>query len=214
MQVLSPEMKRFLEVGSREEAISEPRYHYQTYAAAGFTSQSYFGSTVGSATNGLRDTNMEKANAIGNPKRFSVEAVKVDLIQGNFPSQTGTTMTGLMTHLNDLWEVFSAGHLQFRSIDKTYLNVAPLWQCPPGAGLLGSPAVSTQLASAADRLVQMGVASCGLPAPQAIRWLKSPIPLQAETPFFVEITYTALVAITDAARLGVVLEGLLIRPLQ
>lgn len=215
MQVLSPEMKAFLTVGSKEEAVWEPRYHYQSYAAAGFTSQSYFGSTMGSASGGLRDTNMEKANAIGNPARFSVEAIKIDLVQGNFPSLRSATLTTLNTHVNDLWEVVSAGHLQFRSISKTYLNVAPLWAIPAGQGLAGGGvATSTNQASAADAVNHIAIASCGIPSPMGVRWLKAPIPLQAETPFFADVTYTTAVAITDAARLGVILDGLLIRPLQ
>lgn len=215
MQVLSPEMRAFLTIGAREEAVWEPRYHYQSYAAAGFTSQSYFGQTVGSVSGGLRVTNMEKANAIGNPKRFSVEGIAIDYVPGSNPSAQAASQTTLDVFLNDIFLVSSVGAAQFRSIDKVYLNIAPLWSCPPGRGLAGGgAAVALAQATAADRNQHVSIASIGIPALQGIRWLKAPIPLQSETPFFLDITYTTAVAVTNAGTQGVSLEGLIIRPLQ
>lgn len=216
MQLLSPEMKAFLTVGAREEAIWEPRYHILAYAAAGFTSQSYFGETVGSATGGLRVTNMDKANAIGNPKRFSVEAFTATFIPGSFPSTTdATAATTLHAHINDAWEVLSQGHFQFRTIDKIYMNIAPLWDLPSGAGFVGGgAAVAGFQATAANATTQIATFTNGTAHPGAVKWLKAPIPLQSETPFFGDITYTSVVAITNAGNLRLALEGLLIRPLQ
>ena len=196
-----------------EEAVWQPRYHIQSMAAAAVTSLAFFGTTVSQAAGGIRDTNMEKSNAIANPKRLLVEAVGVDFEPGVQPSQTETGAAYLNTYVNDKNAVLSVGAFQLKLIDSFYLTLAPLTRLPAGKGLnISGAAVAFTLAVAANRSASIGYATNGLPTPHGLHWLKIPLPLQSETFFEGQVSWTTAPSLSIAGRLEVRLEGLEIRP--
>lgn len=197
-----------------EEAVWQPRYHIQSLAASGVTSLSFFGTTVSQASGGIRDTNMEKANAIANPKRLLVEAAAVDFEPGVQPSQYESTTPGyLNTYVNDKNKVLSVGAFQLKLIDSFYMTLAPLTRLPAGKGLfLESASIAYTLASAADKSASIAHADNGMPTPHGMHWLKIPLPLQSETFFEAIVSWTTAPSLSIAGRFEVRLEGLEIRP--
>ena len=203
-----------------EEAIDQPLYHIQTYPAAGASSFTFFGSTNG-ATGGYATTNLTNANQLPLGNRFLCRAISVFFIPGVLPQQSagakvfGATAT---SYVNDVVSVLEASaSLSVTLTNKPYLNIAPLTYFPQGFGVSAeSLSTSLQLASAADFLASSGHASNGLPTKGAMHMLGVPLILPALTNFSVNITYTALAPTqsTVAGKIGVALNGLLIRPQQ
>lgn len=212
--IVSKKMALFTTLQDGEEAVDQAKYHYQTLANA-TTTLDFFGATISSAAGGIRDTNVPKANAlVDNPKRFALQAICVDVVPGVNPSQKEAANAALNTFINDVWGACSVGAFQLKLIDTVVLTMASLASLPAGRGLgVAAAAAAFSLGVAADQSMSIGYAANGLPSRQAIRWLQVPLPIQAETSVYANVSYTAPgVVLSASARMGVIAEGLEFRP--
>ena len=220
------QFENYLKVGPypgypvNEEAIDQPLYHIQTYPAAGQLSFTFFNVSNGQG-NGYADTNLTNPNQLPLGNRFLTRSISVFFIPGILPAQAaaakvfGATAT---SYVNDVQKVLEAtASLSVTLTNKPYVNVAPLTYYPQGFGLNAeSAAVNLQLSGAADYTSNITHANNGLPTKGAMHMLGVPLVIPALTNFSATITFSALAATpsTVAGRIGIIFNGLLIRPQQ
>jgi hypothetical protein len=217
LKVLSDQMKLFLQASQYEEPVDQPVYHIQSYGTAGATSFTFFNTATGSATNGLADTNMDAAAVLSAGKRFAVMSIGVFFLAGPAPEIVNNlTPTTLTSYLNDARSVLEGiAWLNFKVLDKTYYTVAPLSYLPAGFGLsVGGAAQANTLQTAANGESHIAHAVNGLPVPSALRKLRVPVPIPQQVRFEVTMNFPTAVTVSTAARIGCVLDGLLIRARQ
>lgn len=217
LKVLTDQMKVFMQASQYEEPVDQPVYHIQTYGTAGATSFTFFNTAVGSATNGLADTNMDAAAVLSAGKRFAVMGIMIAFLGGPAPEIVNNlTPATLTSYLNDARKVLEGiGYLAFKVLDKNYLTVAPLSYLPAGFGLAVGGAAQTQSQqTAADAESHIAIANNGVPAPSAGRSLRVPVPIPQQVRFEVTMNFPTAITVSTAARIGCFLDGLLIRARQ
>lgn len=209
--VITPEMARFLEPAANEEVLDQPLYHIQTYGTGGATLFTFF--NVSSTD--LSVTNMDNAKILSKGKRFGVFAISCAYIPGQNPVQKGTSVT-LASALNDAKAVLEgAGYLQLALLDKVYLTESPLTRVPAGQGLMtGAGGIQQTQTSAADGLQQISYGTNGLPHVTAKRQLRVPLPIPEQVQFAVNVSFPTAVSVGTAGKLGIWLDGVLIRAKQ
>ena len=201
------------------EGLRQTLYDFQTYAAAGQTSLSFFQVPVGQGGKTIADTNIEVAGSLPQPKHFLVESIEIYLYPGVDPATENTGALGTLAETeftNDIYAVAQSGSLRFFIGSKTYLEEAPLNRFPPKVCLKtqAAYAIQTKQAVAADRQDQVsfdyGVFSG---RPYYINPATLLIPTQN---FIVSLNWPAAVALPSGqdARIGVVLDGILYRQSQ
>lgn len=201
------------------EGIRQTLYDYQTYAAAGQTSLSFFQVPVGQGGKTVADTNIEVAGSLPQPKHFLVESIEIRFWPGVDPvnSATGGAGTQAAPNLvNDVWTFAKSGSLNFFIGSKTYLEEAPCGRFPPKTKIDAHFAVSQTVnqAAAADQENQLTADlgyMCGRP------YFINPATLLIPTQNFkVSLNWPTAVALpsTEDARIGVVLDGILYRQSQ
>lgn len=213
LQIISQQMREFLQPKSTEEAVDQPLYHYQSYGTAGATSFTFFQTAQGSATNGIADTNMPQAGSLSAGQKFAVMSIGVHFI-GSPPQVFNAAVT--TSQLNDAKGVLEGiGSLSFNVLNKNYLNIAPLSALPAGEGTyVGGASYQRTQASAADGNGYIAYATNGLPVPSARYQLRVPIPIPAQTTFSVTVNFPTAITVGTASRLGITLWGVLIRVQQ
>lgn len=217
------------------EGVRQSLYDYQLYPAAGTLQANFFQNPIGqgittspgAAVGGPKtifDTNMEAAGQLPNPKAFLVESIEVFVWPGNsavantFTQQPPYDFIAVPTDLvplsagavSDVYNILSAGHLQFYIGSKSYLDEAPLSRFPPktfvgvDAALASNSATTSSLAIAAARAM-------GRPY-----FLDPPIFLTPTQNWRVTVDFAALVPTISTlnARFGIVLDGFLYRNSQ
>lgn len=201
------------------EGIRQTLYDYQTYAAAGQTSLSFFQVPLGQAGKTVADTNIEVAGSLPQPKHFLVESIEVRFWPGVLPVTFATGALGTQAasnYTNDVETFSQSGSLNFFIGSKTYLEEAPVGRFPPKTYVDADFAVSQTVnqAAAADQenSIQMDLAYVrGRP------YFINPATLLIPTQNFkVTLAWPVAVALpsdTDA-RIGVVLDGVLYRQSQ
>lgn len=197
------------------EVTRQSLYDFQTYAMAGATSQTFFQTPIGQSSKTVQDTNMELAGQLPAPKYFLIESIEIHFFPAEFPVQVanGTAANATLTNFaNDVYEVGKAGSLDLFIGSKSYLQEAPLVRFPPKTRLHGwfGAALQTKQAIAADdggQIVGDYAAFGGRP------YFLDPykILLAPTQNFNVKLSFSSAVAISAAARIGVVLDGLLYR---
>jgi hypothetical protein len=201
------------------EGIRQTLYDFQTYAAAGQTSLSFFQVPLGQAGKTVADTNIEVAGSLPQPKHFLVESIEVRFWPGVLPvvSQTGVLGTqAASNYTNDVETVSQSGSLNFFIGSKTYLEEAPIGRFPPKTKVEAYFAVSQTVNQAApadqENQITMDLAYfCGRP------YFINPATLLIPTQNFkVTLAWPAAVALPSLqdARIGVVLDGILYRQSQ
>lgn len=133
---------------NQPEAIFQPLYDYQTYAAAGQTSLSFFQIPIGQSSKTIADTNMESAGQLPSPKTFMVQAIEVAFFSGVTPSTHGAQAAA--EYVNDVNAIHKSGHLQLFIGSKPYLDEAPIGVFPQSWGMGGFAAVADTTTAAAD----------------------------------------------------------------
>lgn len=213
MQIITPEMRTFLTPQANEEAVDQPIYHLQSYGTGGATQFTFFNTAAGSATNGLSDTNMDQAGALSAGKRFAVFAIGICLIP-SAPMVFNAASTA--SALNDLKSVIEGvGNFQFNVLAKNYFQIAPLAYLPAGFGTnVGGASYQRTQASAADGNGFIAYGNNGMPFPGARLKLKVPIPIPQQVNFSAVLNFNSAITISTASRIGVFLDGLLIRAKQ
>jgi hypothetical protein len=217
--IIVPQMASFLKVAANEEPIDQPLYHIQSYAAAGTTlSYTFFNTAVGGATNGFSDTNMDSASVLSAGKRFAIFGISVAFLPGANPSVTQGTTANIIpaSAMNDAKLVLEGiANLQLTILDKPYYQIAPLAYLPAGFGaFVSSASISNNQQTAANASFIAGYANNGVPMVGASRRLRVPIPIPQQVRFSVTVTLAATIAVSTASRIGVFLDGVLIRAMQ
>ena len=197
------------------EGIRQTLYDYQTYAAAGQTSLSFFQVPLGQGGKTIADSNIEVAGSLPQPKHFLVESIEVRFWPGVNPVTNVTTIAPT-NFANDVYTLSKSGSLNFFIGSKTYLEEAPIGRFPPKTKIEADFAVALEFKQAAaadaEEQVAMDIAyMCGRP------YFINPATLLIPTQNFkVSLNWPAAVALPSAqdARIGVVLDGVLYRQSQ
>lgn len=209
------ELSKFVVNRAGWEAIKQTFYDFQAYAAAGVTTLNFFALPVGQGGKTLSDTNMTLAGQLPTNQEFLVTGIQVYFLAGtptvakSMPSIFGAP--AIASNVNDAYIFRRQGHLIFTIGSKDYLQEAPLFKFPQKnsfhaeAGYAGTTALS-----AGARATTYGDAN-GAP------YMLSPanLLLTSNQNFSVSLNWPEGVqAITDPARVGVVLDGILYRRSQ
>lgn len=212
---ISKEMQDFLQPRKLngvevEEALDQPLYHRQAYAAAGQASLTFFNSTSQDET----VTNVQ-GSELSKGRRFAIFGISVMFIAGqNYVQNTADKLTS--SALNDIKKALeSASLLRLRVLQKDYLVESPISRVPAGAGIWsGGAAYQQNLAAAADVTTQISYGVNGVPQVGCHRQLRVPVPLPEQTVFKVTTEWAAAQAITVAGEIMVHLHGVQLRALQ
>ena len=215
--IIVAKMAGFLRARPDEEVIDQPLYHFQSYATTGAYNYTFFNTAIGSATNGIADTNMEAAGQLSAGKRFAVFGISVVFLPGVAPVTSQSTANTVPPNaVNDAKGVLEGiGSLNFKVLNKDYLTIAPLSYLPAGFGtFMSASSIINNQQTAADKSMFGGYAVNGVPLPAAGRRLRVPISIPQQVTFSVTITFPSLITVGTASRIGIILEGLQIRANQ
>lgn len=197
------------------EVVRQTQYDFQTYAAAGQTSLTFFQVPKGQSGKTIADTNIEVAGALPQPKWFLVESIEIQFFPGVNPGTLATTIAET-EFSNDVYAVAKGGSLNFFIGSKTYVEEAPLIRFPPKTRLNVDAAHAIQLkqAVAADAEEQVSTdyaAACGRPY-----FVDPEVLLIPNQNFSVTLSWPAVVALPSGqdGRIGVILDGILYRQSQ
>ena len=188
------------------EAVHQPLYHYQAYAAAGQNTLTFFQTPYGQLANGILDTNMTQPGQLPAPQQFLLTGISVVFFPGVSPgAATGASPSEF---INDVWAVGKGGILTLNVLSKQYCQMAPLGEFSPDFRMDVSAALSDTTTAAASRLTEVSYASWVGP-----KFKVAPIMLLPSQNFSVTLTWPTVVALpsTVAGRIGVRLEGTLYR---
>ena len=197
-----------------EEVVRQSLYDFQEYPTGGFTSMKFFQVPSGQSGKTDQDTNMTLAGQLPQPLFHLTQSIEVLLFPGVDPV-TGNTTPAATQFANDVYNIMKAGSLKLRIGSKDYLEEAPLMRFPPKSRMDVQGAVSLfrvepvpqedQAAAVENISLDYGVAG-GRPY-----FLDPPILLQPTQNFDIELNFATAVPIATAARIGIVLDGLLYR---
>lgn len=187
-----------------KEAIYQPLYDFQTYAAAGHTSLSFFQVPNGQSNKTLADTNMDNAGALPAGKEFLVQAIEVCFFPGADPGILQAPAAAVFTE--DCYKFSKSGHLQFFVGSKSYLDEAPIGVFGQSFGLEGFAALadSTTASATGQSVIQYAKLASNI-------YQITPVKLVSQQNFKVVMDWPAAVAISADARVGVRLLGTLYR---
>lgn len=188
------------------EALYQPLYDYQDYAAAGFTSQTFFQAPIGQSSKTRVDTNMELAGQIPAGQEFLVTDIRVQFFPGADVVQTGTTVPPDAPNWNDTWDVLKTGYLDFFIGSKSYLQDGPLMKFPPDYRLAGIGHSYFRMTTDADQATVFDYATAAGPI-----YRITPVKLMANQNFAVTVNFDSAVPVNNAGRIGIVLGGYLYR---
>lgn len=198
------------------EAIKQSLYDYQAYAAAGTQQLSFFQVPVGQGGKTASDTNMQLAGQLANGQEFLVQSIEVvffpttPTVAADMPAAFGAQKAAVL--VNDAFIFGRSGNLQFKIGTKDYLNEAPLGRFPAKTHLSVNAALadtSTVAASLQSRIAY--------PKWEGRPYLISPVELylKSNVAFGVFLNWPeGAQAITNPARVGVILDGILYRQSQ
>lgn len=198
------------------EAIRQSLYDFQAYAAAGQTQLSFFQAPVGQSGKTLSDTNMTLAGQLPANQEFLVQSIEVFFspttpsVAAQMPAAQGAKVAALL--VNDAYIVGRSGNLNFTVGSKPYLQEAPLGRFPQKARFEVDAALADTSTAAADSQARIAFGAWeGRP------YLLSPaeILLVSNQNFVVTLAWPeGAQAITNPARIGVILDGILYRRSQ
>lgn len=184
------------------EAIFQPLYDFQAYAAAGQTQLTFFQDPQGSNSKTLADTNMESAGQLPAPKEMLVTGIELVFWSGVTPGIHGAQVAA--DYWNDVHAVMKSGWLNFFIGSKSYLTDAPVGKFPASFRLGGVADSSDSTTAAADSqtLTQYATFSS---RPYEI----TPVRLPSNQNFNVTLNWPSAVALPSAVagRIGVMLQG-------
>lgn len=190
------------------EGIKSSLYDFQTYAAAGQTSLTFFQIPVGQSGKTIADTNMKVAGQLSTGNVFVVQGIELYLFPGTLPMIQGVA-AGAVNFTNDIYTVAKSGSLTMKVLDKDYVTEAPLGRFPPRTGLEVEAAAATTVAASQPTMDYARMN--GQPYN-----VNPDVTLESNMSFSVTLNWPAAVALpsTVDARIGVVLNGILYRRSQ
>lgn len=185
------------------EVVRQSLYSFETYAMAGQSTLTFFANPVGAGGRTLADTNMTLAGQIPAGQRFALQTMEVYFIPGVFPS-AAPAAAGIDNHVNDIWEVYTGdAWLELKIGSKPYLQEAPLLRLPPSTRLIGFAG----LADATTAAPGLFSRTSHIAASGAVYRIEPVLLLEPNQNFAVTINWPALVPISVAGTLGVVMGG-------
>lgn len=188
------------------DVVWEPLYDYQTYAAAGQTSLTFFQVPIGQGGKTLADTNIQSAGQLPAPTKFIVESISVDFFPGG--DVNGSLADGTAVNWDDAYTVLKSGWLDFNVGNKSRLQQAPIGAFPPAYRVAGGAAL-TGAASVPNTITSVDYASFA-----GREFSIIPVTLPANQNFNVSLNWPTAVAINNDARIGIKLNGTLFRSVQ
>jgi len=198
-----------------EEYLRQTFYDFQDYAAAGQQQLLFFQVPKGQSGKTIADTNMETAGTLPQPKYFRVQSIEIQFFPGVNPVQLGAALAA-SEFTNDVYTVAKSGSLKFFIGSKAYLEEAPIGRFPPKTRLETEFAATLQRSQAAaadaeDQITMDYAAFAGRPYR-----IEPEILLEPTQNFVIELNWPAAVALPSgvAGRIGVVMDGILIRNSQ
>lgn len=192
------------------EVIRQTLYDFQVYAQAGQTSLSFFQVPVGQAGKTKADTNMQLAGQLPAGQQFVVQSAEVYFFPGTIVPGVGPVANLIDGFTNDVWAVYKNGFVEFQVGSKLYLTEAPVGRFPPKTRLDGWSSENGNTTAAAALYTRTSYAVfAGRPYP-----IDPYILLESTQNFNVTLSWPTAVPITNAGRIGVVLDGLLVRNSQ
>lgn len=191
------------------EMLRQSLYDFQAYAQAGQTQLIFFQVPQGQSGKTFGDTNMSIAGSLPAGQQFLVQSIEIKFYPGSNPS-TGPVADAPEPFVNDTWLFAKSGWLEFNVGSKNYLREAALDRFPPKTKLDGWASITSTLTAGAateDRISYATLA--GRPYP-----IDPYILLESTQNFNVTLNWPTAVALTNAARVGLVLDGVLVRNSQ
>lgn len=198
------------------EGIKQTLYDFTSYAAAGENTLNFFATPNGQGGKTFSDTNMTLAGQLPTNQEFLVTGLQViffptvPTVAADMPAFFGAQAN--LDSINDVYIFRRSGNLTFIIGSKPYLQEAPMSRfCPKNTFHLEA-AVADQTTIAADLQTRVGYADVvGVPyvlAPGSLL-------LTSNQNFSISLNWPeGLQAITNPARVGVVLDGFLYRRSQ
>jgi hypothetical protein len=192
----------------QQEGIYQPLYHYQSYAAAGTTTQyTFFQNPVGQSGLTYEDTNMDSAGQMPAGKQMLVTSIQVVLFPGADPAVFGAQ--AVAAFIDDVYIFGKAGYLKFFVGSKDYTIDGPMGKFSAQFGMSGFAAIADQSTIAAD--LQSRVTAASWRGPE---YRITPVLLESNQNFNVTLNFPTTTAISAAARVGVILNGIQYRNSQ
>lgn len=196
------------------EAIKQSLYDFQSYAAAGTTQLTFFALPVGQGGKTKSDTNMSLAGQLPTNQEFLVQSIEVvffpttPTVAADMPAAFGAQ--AVAAQVNDAYIFRRSGNLQLTIGSKPYLEEAPLMRFPSKTNFELDAALADVSTAGADLQSRIAYAnSRGRP------YMLAPLVLTSNQNFTVTLNWPEGVqAITNPARVGVILDGILYRRSQ
>jgi hypothetical protein len=220
---------------SRWQAIRWQWYSYVTYPAAGSTELNFFGQVAGQAGVTLQDTNLPKAGSFGQT-HFQLKSISTDIqINSNdvdgFTRANQATLDTRALASDFIGGFVQAGVLRFNVGSRPFATIVKPFQYapPPGSPLDYDNSFVNQI-SAAPNPAAGAAAVSGVPwvtqtkVRNNVYFVDPNILIEAEQQFNVSLQFPsgavpvlATNVVNDSSnplKVGVILDGLLLRPVQ
>lgn len=191
------------------EGVWQPFYDFQSYAMAGQTQLSFFQVPVGQSGKTLADTNMTNAGMFPNPTALFVTGIMIDFTPLNVVSAIGAAALRVQANANDAAAVARSGWLEFQIGSKVYLTDAPLNKFAPNYNAGIESNISAFGTAAAPAQVDTDYAKW-----KGRYYAITPFLIPPTQNFSVRLNWPTAVAVTVAARIGVILDGFYYRQSQ
>jgi len=198
------------------EVIRQSLYDFQPYLAAGHNSLNFFAAPTGQGGKTLTDTNMTLAGQLPRNQEFLVQSVEIFLlpttptVAAGMPSVFGAGLAA--TLVNDEYIIGRSGNLNLTIGSKPYLQEAPLGRFPSKANFSTEGSASDASTAAANLQFRANF-GCWKGRPYMLD--PAPVLLPENQNFSVTLNWPeGAQAITNPARIGVILDGLLYRRSQ
>ena len=192
------------------EVLRQSLYDFQVYAQAGQTQLLFFQVPQGQSAKTKADTNMQLAGQLPAGQQFLIQSIEVYFFVGTVVPGVGPVANVIDSFANDVWAVAKGGWLELLVGSKNYLTEAPILRFPPKTRLDGWASENGNTTAGAALYTRTSYAvPAGRPYP-----IDPYILLESTQNFSVALQWPAAVSVTNAGRIGAVLDGLLIRNSQ
>lgn len=217
-----------MNVKDMQEKVRQPLYDFTEYAAAGQFQLTFFQLPRGQGitrhpfdtaggVKGAADTNMSSSGAMPQPQKFLAESIEVhfypkyEVGSAAAPASIGSitaaaAAAGEPDFSNDVYTFYKSGSLRFHVGSKTNVEMAPLGYFPPKTRLNVFADVSVNSAVGPDTAASDYACAVGRPFV-----LDPPVLLEPNQNFIVELNWPTLTPLSAVARVGVIMDGILIR---
>lgn len=202
-------MQQYNIFGAGAEQLTQPLYDYQAYPTTGLSNLSFFQVPIGQNAKTLSDTNLQLAGQLPQGQIFFVTSFEVDFQPGAVIGTSGDAETAVTSNANDVQKVLQSGNFSFSIGTKNYLQIAPLMQLPPSFGIDVFSALSDATTAAVTQKTIVDYARGKGDVFEII-----PFAIPSNTNFTCAINWPALITVTNAAKIGVIMNGILVRNRQ